>query len=88
MISCVNAATGEQYWQESIKAPISSSPLFVDGRIYITTEKGKTVVIKAGDKFEMLAENDLDEQTFASIAVSGKSLFIRTKSDLYCIEKQ
>jgi hypothetical protein len=50
-------------------------------------EKGKTFVIKAETKFEMPAQNDLQERTFASPAVSGCALFIRTESHLYRIEQ-
>ena len=88
VVSCLDAASGKQYWQGSIRAPVSASPVFAGGRIYITSEKGKTFVIKAGEKFEILAENDLGERTFASPAVSGKTLFIRTKATLYCIEER
>ena len=52
-----------------------------------TTEKGKILVIKAGTVFEKLGENDLKERTFASPAVSGSALFIRTESQLYRIKK-
>jgi len=86
--SCVDAITGKRYWQEKLKGNVSASPVFADGRIYITTEKGKILVIKAGTVFEKLAENDMQARTFASPAVSGCTLFIRTETQLYCIEEQ
>ncbi|MBW8035925.1 MAG: PQQ-binding-like beta-propeller repeat protein, partial [Planctomycetes bacterium] len=88
IVSCIAAASGKEYWQGKIKAPFSASPVLAGGKIYLTSEKGKTFVIKAGEEFEIIAENDLGERTFASPAVSGKSLFIRTKSTLYCIKER
>ena len=85
--SCVDAVTGRQYWQERVGGNYSASPIVADNRIYLTTEKGKTFVLKADTKFEILAENDLKERTFASPAVSGGALFIRTESVLYRIEE-
>ncbi|MHC4647402.1 MAG: outer membrane protein assembly factor BamB family protein [Planctomycetota bacterium] len=85
--SCVDAITGRQYWQEKIGGSVSASPVAADNRIYITTEKGRTFVIKVGRKFELLAESDLNERTLASPAVSGRALFIRTESHLYRIEQ-
>ncbi|TFG50508.1 MAG: serine/threonine protein kinase [Candidatus Brocadiia bacterium] len=84
--SCVDAITGKQYWRENFSGNVSASPVFADGRIYITTEKGKILVIKAGTVFEKLAENDMQERTFASPAVSGNALFIRSESHLYRID--
>ena len=72
---------------EKLGGSVSASPIAADGRIYITTEKGTTFVIKAGTEFEMLAENELGEHTLASPAVSGRALFIRTESNLYRIER-
>jgi len=87
LATCVDAVTGRQYWQERIGGRFSASPVFADGRIYITSEKGKTYIIKAATKFKILAENDLKQRTFASPALSGRALFIRTESHLYRIEQ-
>jgi outer membrane protein assembly factor BamB len=87
MATCVDAVTGKQYWQGKIGGNFSASPVFADGRIYIISEKGMTYVIKAATKFEILAQNDLGERTFASPAVSGRALFIRSESHLYRIEQ-
>jgi outer membrane protein assembly factor BamB len=87
LATCVDAATGKKYWREKIGGKFSASPIAANDRIYFTTEKGKTFVIKADTKFDVLAENDLQERTLASAAVSGHALFIRTESHLYRIEE-
>ncbi|MHC4623476.1 MAG: outer membrane protein assembly factor BamB family protein [Planctomycetota bacterium] len=87
MASCFDAITGSRYWQEKIGGSFSASPVAAHNRIYITTEKGKTFVIRANTKFKILAENDLRERALASPAVSGRALFIRTESHLYRIEE-
>jgi outer membrane protein assembly factor BamB len=65
----------------------SASPLLADGKIYATSEDGTTTVLKAGDRFEILAVNRLDDYTLASPAAVGNQLFIRTAEYLYCIAK-
>jgi len=59
--------------------------VLADGKIYITNEDGVTVVVKAGPSFQVLAENDFDDYTLSSPAVSEGQLFIRTATHLYCI---
>ena len=66
-------------------ATYSGSPVLADGKIYITDEDGVTSVVQAGPKFELLAENDLDEYTLSSPAVSEGQIFIRTDAFLYAI---
>ncbi len=90
IVWCLDAKTGQEVWgRERIRSAIySASPVLADGRIYITNEDGLTTVLKAGTKFEVLAENDLGDYTLSSPAVSSGQVFIRTAQHLYCIGKR
>ena len=55
-----------------------------DGRIYFASA-GRTYVLKAGDKLEVLATNDLEEDNRASAAVSGGRIYLRGDKNLTCI---
>jgi outer membrane protein assembly factor BamB len=55
-----------------------------DGRIYFASA-GRSYVLKAGEKLEVLAANDLDEDNRASAAVSGGRIYLRGDKHLYCI---
>ena len=45
-------------------------------------------MIKAGDQFEVLAENDLADYTLSSPAISDGRIFMRTTKFLYAIGKR
>ncbi|MBI1368787.1 MAG: PQQ-binding-like beta-propeller repeat protein [Planctomycetes bacterium] len=83
--TCVNALNGEEIWQNRIDGNYSASPIDAGERIYVQSEEGLGVVLKAGKQFEVLARNDLGERSLASYAVSDGSLFIRTEEHLYRI---
>lgn len=87
---CLDAKTGaEIYGQQRIKpGTYSASPVLADEKIYITNEDGLTTVIKAGPKFEVLAENALNDYCLSSPAISEGQIFIRTAQNLYCIGKR
>ncbi len=84
--ACLEAKTGREVWRERIGGDFSASPILAGGRIYFFNQDGKATVIKASPEYEVLAENELDEGLMASPAVSGNSLFVRTKTHLYRIE--
>jgi outer membrane protein assembly factor BamB len=84
--SCLEAKTGNQIWQERIGGNYSASPVGAEGRIYFFSEDGKTTVIEASRQFKVLATNQLPDGFMASPAISGKALFLRTKTHLYRIE--
>lgn len=91
---CWNAATGKQLWQHRIGGKFRTSLLAADGYLYTTDMSGKTTVFKASPTaFELVAENQLGNEGFASPAVSGDRLFLRVAEEgrdgrnetLYCI---
>ncbi|MEO8260379.1 MAG: PQQ-binding-like beta-propeller repeat protein [Acidobacteriota bacterium] len=87
---CLDLKTGKDVYsrQRVRSATYSGSPVIADGRIYVTNEDGVTVVVKAGPTFQVLAENDLDDYTLSSPAVSEGQIFIRTSKFLYAIGKR
>jgi len=84
--TCWEAKTGEAVWNERIGGNYSAAPIAADGRIYFFSEEGKTTVVAASREFKKLAENQLGDGFMASPAVSGKALFLRTRTELYRIE--
>ena len=91
---CWNAVTGKELWKQRLGGPVSASPLLVGDTIFATNEAGTTWAFKANpNKYEELAENQLGDSAFASMAAVDSQLFIRTargdgagrKETLYCI---
>ena len=87
---CLDAKTGKTiYGPERLRpGTYSGSPVLADGKIYVTNEDGVTMVVRAGPKFEVMAQNDFAEYTLSSPAVSEGQLFIRTDKALYAIGRR
>ena len=60
-----------------------ASPVAADGKIFLASASGKVTVLKAGAQWEILATNDLDEEIWATPAIAGSNLYIRTRNALY-----
>ena len=86
--SCFDAKTGEKVWQARTEGIFSASPVAGDGKVYLVSETGEIIVLKAGREFVVLARNDLGERMVASPAISGGQLFIRTDGYIFCIGKR
>jgi outer membrane protein assembly factor BamB len=84
---CLEARTGHEIYGRHRLRPgtYSASPVLADGKIYITNEDGVTSVIKAGPSFELLAENEFDDYTLSSPAISDGQIFFRTTKFLWAI---
>jgi outer membrane protein assembly factor BamB len=84
-VSCLRSATGEQLWRKKPAGPFYGSPVWVSGKLYCITRKGEVVVIKAGPTYELLAVNPLGEDSYATPAVAGGRMYLRTYSHLISI---
>ena len=84
---CLELKTGKPVYGPERLTPgtYSASPVLADGKIYITSEDGVASVYRAGPKFELLAENKMDDYTLSSIAVKEGQLFLRTAGWLWVI---
>lgn len=84
----LSAETGKEIYRARVGGvghTFSASPIAAGNHIYFPDEEGTTIVIKAGDDYTEVAQNDLGEMTLASPAVSGNALILRTESKLYRI---
>ncbi len=84
---CLDARTGKLLWKERLAGDYRASPLAAEGRIYFLNTAGLSTVVTASARFEKVSENQLDDETFASPAVSGGRLYLRGRKWLYCLEK-
>ena len=87
ILICMEATTGKQVWSERLRGKFGVSLLAVGDRIYLSNKRGTTTVIAAGREYRELAVNQLDGELWASPAVTGDALLLRTKSHLYRIEQ-
>ncbi|HEV3136492.1 MAG TPA: PQQ-binding-like beta-propeller repeat protein [Pirellulales bacterium] len=86
---CNDCLSGKELWKERVGASYSSSPIVSEGRAYFQNDAGETVVIKPGDKLDVVATNTLspaaDEIFRAALVPSQGQIFSRSTKALYCI---
>ena len=85
IVACADPKDGAILWRARTPGPHSASPVFAEGRLYLVNEKGVTSVLSLEEEGKVLAENPLDDVIFASPAVSGGAIYLRSDRFLYCI---
>lgn len=93
VLYCWRASDGAEMWKERLKGPVSASPVLAGGHIYWANELGTLYVFKPNpQRCEIVAENQIETESFASPAVCGGQIFLRVASgngrsrqeSLYC----
>lgn len=91
MLSCLDAATGKPFYERTrLPKPYNfkASPVLVKDRLYLSSEEGDVIVVKAGETFEVIATNTLADQSFiATPAVSGGTMYLRSETHLFAIKE-
>lgn len=90
---CWRASDGQEMWRERRRGPVSASAVYAGGHIYWANELGTLYVIRPNpDRFDLVAENQIENDSFASPAIVGGQIFLRVatrtgnqrQETLYC----
>jgi outer membrane protein assembly factor BamB len=88
VLTVYDAATGDLVYQARVgttNSTFSASPVAARGRIYLASEDGEVFVVRAGEKYELLATNRMGEALMATPAISDGMLLIRGQRHLFAV---
>lgn len=87
----VDTVTGESLRRRKRLGNIGqyyASPIFGDGKIYVSGENGFVVVLANQSKQKVLAKNDMGESCLATPAIADGKIYIRTRNKLFCVAEK
>ena len=85
IMMCIDAATGEEVWSTHVTSNFNASPIYNNGNIWFFSVKGEAMAIKAGRKYEVVVQNQMDSPIWATPAFLRNSVILRTDKFLYRI---
>lgn len=91
VLTCLDAKSGKVHYEGKKMrrmGTIYSSPVAAAGRIYFTSRRGYTKVLKAGSSYQELATNRLHDIIDGTAAIAGNEIYMRGEKFLYCIAEQ
>jgi hypothetical protein len=88
IVSCFEAQTGRRFWMERMGRHYSASIVSAEGLVYLTDDEGITKVVRPAAELDVVAENQLGENCYASPAISNQQIFMRGREHLICIGKK
>lgn len=84
--TCLDAASGEEIWQQRLGGDFSASPIHADNKLFFCNREGDVFVVAPEKEFKLLATNKMDSPIMATPAAVENHLIVRTKQSLYRIE--
>jgi outer membrane protein assembly factor BamB len=84
--NCVDLKTGKELWKSRIGGErYQASPVAGDGKVYFLSLEGKCTVIEAGPAFNVLSENVIPGEYYATPAISDRVIFLRSRSHIVAV---
>ena len=88
VLSAYDAATRAELYRIRLgaaKSGFSASPMAANGHLYIANEDGDLFVVRAGKAFDLSAMFPFNETIFATPALDGNLLIVRTRGHLIAL---
>ncbi|HUV00646.1 MAG TPA: PQQ-binding-like beta-propeller repeat protein, partial [Bacteroidales bacterium] len=87
-VACYNAETGDTLWSHYFEESFYASPVIGDNKVWMLDRSGIMHVVEAGSTLKILSSSPLGERSDCTPAFSEKKIYIRGRSNLYCIEEK
>jgi outer membrane protein assembly factor BamB len=84
-LHCLDAKTGQHYWEEDLKSAVWASPLWVDGKVYMPDDGGNVHIFAHGKEKKLVGKIDMEEQVRAAPVVADGVLYVLTEKRLFAI---
>jgi outer membrane protein assembly factor BamB len=85
---CLDAQTGQRYWEDDFKATVWGSPYYADGKVFLATADAEVIVYQHGKKLKQLGRVDMGEPMHSTPVVANGVLYISTGLKLYAIAEK
>ncbi len=86
LVHCLDAKTGKLHWTHDMQTACWSSPLIVDGKVYIGNEDGDIVIFKLSPKKEVINKINMGSSVYSTPIVANGVLYISTRNQLFAIK--
>lgn len=85
MIICLDSKTGKLLWETETDAGYYSSPILINGMIYIFDKNGHSQIFMPEKEYKQVSVSDLGEGVVSTPAFVGNRIYVRGIKNLYCI---
>jgi outer membrane protein assembly factor BamB len=85
VFACYEAKTGTKLWSQEYGDSFYSSPVYADGKVYITDMSGKTHIVALAKDYQLVGTPELGEKSVCSPVFADGRIYLRGLNQLYCI---
>ena len=84
-LHALDAKTGKPFWTHDMFAAVWSSPLIVDGKLYLGDEDGDVVVMQPGRTMKIISEVNMGSSVYSTVVPANGALYVMNRNQLWAL---
>jgi outer membrane protein assembly factor BamB len=84
-LHAIDAKTGKPFWTHDMFAAVWSSPLIVDGKLYLGDEDGDVVVMQPGREVKIISEVNMGSSVYSTVVPANGALYLMNRNQLWAL---
>jgi len=84
-LHCLDAKTGKPYWVYDMLSAVWSSPMVIDGKVYLSDEDGDVRILEAGKEKKLISEVNMGSSVYVTPVAANGTLFMANRNQLFAI---
>jgi outer membrane protein assembly factor BamB len=84
-LHCLDAQTGKPYWVHDMLAAIWSSPMVIDGKVYMADEDGDVRILEASKEKKLISDVNMGSAVYVTPVAAHGTLFIANRNQLFAL---
>jgi outer membrane protein assembly factor BamB len=86
-LHCLDENTGKPYWTHDLLAAVWSSPMVIDGKVYLGDEDGDVVVFEASKEKKLISQQNMGSSVYATVVPANGTLFVMNRNQLWALSE-
>src|SRR5579864_4614944 len=84
-LHCLDVNTGKPYWVHDMLSAIWSSPMIIDGKVYLADEDGDVAVLEASKEKKLISTNNMGSAVYMTPVPANGMLFVGNRNQLFAL---
>ena len=85
VLAAYDTKTGALAKEHELNVEFYSSPMIVEGKLYLFSNDGKMHIFSTDNEFNLLSSFETGERTMATPAFTDGKIVVRTEKSIYCV---
>jgi outer membrane protein assembly factor BamB len=84
-LHALDAKTGKPFWTHDMFAAVWSSPMIVDGKLYLGDEDGDVVIMQPGKEAKVIAEMNMGSSVYGTVVPANGAMYIVNRNQIWAL---